>query len=122
MESAVKALEEAGIKPQNIQLYPVAGSFEIPLIGRALAEQGKVDGLVALGLIIEGETEHASLIAQEAARGIMAVQVQFGTPFAFEVLYVRSRAQALARLDKGAEAASAVLHSLSSLSAIEASV
>ena len=115
---AVSALKEAGIKPGNITVYPAAGSFEVPLIGQALLEAKKVDALIGLGIIVEGETEHARLLAEAATRGIMDVQIGYGIPFAFEILYVDSLKLARARLTKGEEAAYAVLHSLAELKRI----
>ena len=111
--SAKDALLRSGIPEKNISLHAVHGSFEIPLIGSVIAETKKADAMIGIGIIVEGETEHARLIAESAAQGMMEIQVQHGIPFAFEVLHVRSLADAKARADKGAEAAVAVLRSLS---------
>ena len=98
------------------------GSFEIPLIGAALAEQGAVDALIGFGIIVEGETHHARLLADAATEGIMDTQLTYHIPFAFEVLYVKSLEDARARTtgnsNKGIEAAVAVLHSLALLKKI----
>lgn len=116
--SATETLLKAGIMQGNISLHPVPGSFEIPLIGAALLEEKAVDALIGLGVVVEGETHHARLIAESAARGMMDLQVQYGRPFAFEVLYVNDVAQAVARRDKGREAATAVLWALAELEKI----
>lgn len=116
--SAKDALLGAGVTPEHISLHPVSGSFEIPLVGAALARSGAVDGLIGLGIIVEGETYHAELIAQECARGMMEVQLRHGVPFGFEVLYVDTLELARARLGNGEEAARAVLQSLATLSAM----
>jgi len=116
--SAREVLLEAGIAEANVSLHPAAGSFEIPLIGSILASSKSVSALIGLGVIVEGETHHAKLIAQNVARGIMDVQVNMHIPFAFEVLYVSSLEQAQSRLEKGGEAACAVLHSLAQCEAI----
>ncbi|MBI5155696.1 6,7-dimethyl-8-ribityllumazine synthase [Candidatus Peregrinibacteria bacterium] len=119
---AMEVLTEAGIPRGNISPYPAAGSFEIPLIGGAVAKEKKADAMIGLGIIVEGETEHARLLAEQTARGIMDVQLHAGIPFAFEVLYVSSLKQALERCqgegNKGREAARAVLHSLAELKRI----
>lgn len=112
IEGAQKVLEEAGIARGNVRTYAVPGSFEIPLIGAALIAAKEVDALIAFGVIVEGETHHAELIAGEAARAIMDLQVRNRIPFAFEILYVKNLEQARARADRGAEAARAVLHAL----------
>jgi 6,7-dimethyl-8-ribityllumazine synthase len=116
------ALESAGIFPSSIGEWEAPGSFEVPLIGAALAEAHEVDALIGLGIIIEGETHHAGLLAEQAARGIMDVQLKYRIPFAFEILHVASLDQARERArpgsNKGEEAAYAVLHSLESLKRI----
>ncbi len=115
LKSARQTLLDAGIGEQHISLHPVAGSFEIPLLGLHLAKSGKLDALIALGIIVEGETHHADLLAREVARGIMDVQLTTGVPFAFEVLHVLSIAQVRKRHHRGAEAARACLQSLAEL-------
>ena len=116
---ARKMLEEAGIASKNISEHVAAGSFEIPLIGSVLAKAKKVDALLGIGIIVEGETHHAELLARESARGIMDVQLQYGIPFAFEILYVKNLKDAVLRStgssNKGAEAARAVLQSLAEM-------
>ncbi|OIO53509.1 6,7-dimethyl-8-ribityllumazine synthase [Candidatus Peregrinibacteria bacterium CG1_02_54_53] len=116
VKGAQQVLRDAGIAPGNVRTYPVSGSFEIPLIGAALIKEKEVDALIGLGVIVEGETHHARLIAEQTARGIMDLQVRHLTPFAFEILYVHSLEQARARLRHGAQAAHTVLHSLAQLS------
>jgi len=119
VESATNALLESGISADNINKYTVAGSFEIPLIGEALARAGHVDALIGLGIIVQGETQHADHLAREAVRGIMDVQLKYSIPFAFEVLHVKTIEQASARSNKGREAAVAVLHSLAQLTSLQ---
>ena len=119
---ARESLIAAGIPSRNIAEYPVPGSFEIPLLGSVLAREKKANALIGLGIIVEGETHHAALIARETARGIMDVHVTYGIPFAFEVLYVKTLSQATVRstgaLNRGAEAALAVLHSLAQIAKV----
>ncbi len=110
--SAKECFAEAGIPDANVTVHPAPGSFEVPLIGEWLAASRKVDALIGLGIIVQGETKHADLLAAESARGLMDVQLKHGLPFAFEILWVSDIAHARARGDKGREAAMAVLHSL----------
>jgi len=122
VEAARSLLVDAGIRGENILVHYVPGSFEIPLVGHVLITEKKVDALIGLGIIVEGETEHARLLAEQTARGIMDVQLRAGIPFAFEVLYVQDMKFARARIsgerNKGKEAAHAVLHSLAKLHSI----
>ena len=119
ISGAKAVLLQAGIKKENITEHAVPGSFEIPLIGTVLAREKKVDALIRLGIIVEGESQHAGLVAAEAARGMMDVQTQYGIPFAFEILYVNDLEQAKVRSsgadNKGGEAARVVLHSLAEI-------
>lgn len=112
LRGAMDTLKTLGIPEENILLYPVPGSFEIPLLGAKLAHEKSVNALIGLGIIINGETEHGRLIADSTARGMMDIQVQYRIPFAFEVLFVDSIELARQRLHKGEEAAMAAIRSL----------
>ncbi len=116
-EGAVQELVKYGIQESCITQYEVPGSFEIPLIGRNLAEKKSVDALIALGVIVQGETHHAELIAQESTRGIMDVQLRYGIPFAMEILFVDDLETARQRTDKGVVAAETVLRTLAVMGA-----
>jgi 6,7-dimethyl-8-ribityllumazine synthase len=122
---AKEALLEAGLPEANILLHEASGSFEVPLIGAALAESKKVDALIGFGIIVEGKTHHARLLAENVARAFMDVQMKHLLPFAFEILYVNDIAQAQERsapgpANKGREGAHAALHSLAELKRIRA--
>lgn len=122
VRGAEDTLQSAGILRGNIRTFAAPGSFEIPLLGAALAKSKAVDALLGFGIILQGETHHAQLLAESVVSGMMDVQTQHGIPFAFEVLYVDSLAQAVARAqgadNKGAEAARTVLWALSELERI----
>jgi 6,7-dimethyl-8-ribityllumazine synthase len=113
---ATAALEEGGAVA--IDVYDVPGAFELPLAAKYAAESGRYAGVVALGAVIRGETDHYDYVCGEAARGIQQVQLATGVPVGFGVLTVDSMEQALARVqgggkrDSGAHAAEAVLASL----------
>ena len=114
-----KTLVELGVPEENVTLHAVAGSFEIPLIGAALAKAGSVDALIGLGIVVEGETHHARLIAENAARGMMDVQTTYRIPFVFEVLYVKALQDAVKRLGKGEDAALCAVQSLAELTSLQ---
>jgi 6,7-dimethyl-8-ribityllumazine synthase len=69
-----------------------------------MAQSGRYDALVAVGAVIRGETYHFEIVANESARGVMDVSLEFGLPIANGILTTEDEAQAHARLDKGAEA------------------
>ena len=95
-------------------VFDVPGAFELPLAAKYAAECGRYDGVACLGAVIHGETDHYDYVCNEAARGIMDVQLATGVPCSFGVLTVENMDQALARTgggkrDQGEHAAQAVL-------------
>jgi len=109
---AQRAFAEAGLPEADV--FPVPGAFELPLAATYLAETGRYAGIVCLGAVIRGETDHYDYVCAEAARGIQDVQLRTGVPCGFGVLTVSTMDQALARAggghrDQGHGAARAVL-------------
>ncbi len=99
-----------GVAPQDISLATVPGALETPLALQTMANSERFDGLVALGAVIRGETYHFEVVANESARGISEVQLQFGVPVANAILTTENDEQALDRVAiKGAEAADVVI-------------
>jgi 6,7-dimethyl-8-ribityllumazine synthase len=95
-------------------VYNVPGCFELPLACRNLIDTDRYDALVALGVVIRGETPHFDFVAGECARGIMDVQLSTSVPIGFGVLTTDNVAQAQERADpkkgdKGFEAAIAAV-------------
>jgi len=82
----------------------VPGALEIPIALQWLAQSGRFDALAAVGCVIRGETFHFEVVAGESARGLMDVALEFGIPIGNGILTTEDEAQALSRLDKGAEA------------------
>lgn len=117
-----KQLVISGVNERNIETFAAVGSWEIPLIVKKIAQTKKFDGIVALGVIIKGETYHFELIANECARALMNLALEFNTPITFEVLAVYNLEQAKKRsmgnLNKGIEAAKSLLETIKVLSKI----
>ncbi len=101
LECARREAERLGVEASVLR---VAGALEIPLALQWLAQSRRFDALVALGMVIRGETYHFEVVANESARGVMDVALEFGLPVANGILTTDDEAQAEARLDKGAEA------------------
>lgn len=103
-----KLVERARAEAQKLKaectVVNVPGALEIPLALQWLAQSGRFDALVALGAVIRGDTYHFDVVANESARGVMDVMLEFGVPVANAILTIDDEAQAKARLDKGAEA------------------
>jgi 6,7-dimethyl-8-ribityllumazine synthase len=91
-----------GIK--DCVVVKVPGALEIPLMLQWMAQSGRFDALVAVGCVIRGETYHFEVVANESARGLMDVALDCGIPIGNGILTTEDEVQALARLDKGADA------------------
>jgi len=114
LAGARAALTEMGAEESRIVVFDVPGAFELPVAARAAALSGRFDAVIALGAVIEGETDHYEHVAREAASGLAAVARETLVPVAFGVLTVREAAQAERRAaagpeNKGAEAARAAV-------------
>jgi 6,7-dimethyl-8-ribityllumazine synthase len=105
----------ANIANAGIALHQVPGAFEIPLLVQEIARVGGVDGIIALGVIIEGETGHAGHIAAAVTDALMKISLEFRIPIIHEVLSVRNEEQAAKRcledaINRGTEAARVAVH------------
>ena len=113
---AKKVLHEGGISEEDIEVTQVPGAFEIPLACKRLLELREVEGIIALGVIIQGETHHAGEIARACTDGLMHLQLKYGIPIVHEVLFVEERRHAEVRCmgehNKGREAARTLLEML----------
>ena len=63
-----------------VEVIRVPGAFDIPLAVKKMLEKCNVDAIVAIGCVIEGETEHDEVVAQHAARKIMDLSIEYGKP------------------------------------------
>jgi 6,7-dimethyl-8-ribityllumazine synthase len=125
LAGARQALVEMGADERRLRVYDLPGAFELPLAAQAAARSGRFDAVVALGAVIEGETDHYQHVAREAASGLAVVARETGVPVAFGVLTVRQEEQARQRAaagpdNKGGEAARAAVMSALALRAIRA--
>ena len=109
LESALAALDEAGIVREHVTVMPVPGAFELPLGAMALAKTRRYVAVIALGCVIRGETAHFDYVAGEAASGLQLAALETGVPVAFGVLTTDNLEQAMARAGKGAEAVRSAL-------------
>jgi 6,7-dimethyl-8-ribityllumazine synthase len=109
LESALGALQAAGVPEERITVMPVPGAFELPIGAMALAKTRRYSCVIALGCVVRGETAHFEYVAGEAASGLQLAGLETGVPVAFGVLTVDTTEQAEARVDRGANAARAAL-------------
>jgi 6,7-dimethyl-8-ribityllumazine synthase len=109
-DGALDALESHGCSETDIEIFKVPGAFELPLTSQKVAESGNFDAVIALGVVIRGETPHFDFVAGEAAGGITAVGLKTGVPIMFGVVTADTLEQAIDRCgvkagNKGYEAA-----------------
>ncbi|MCF2489488.1 6,7-dimethyl-8-ribityllumazine synthase [Dyadobacter sp. CY347] len=109
-EGAYQTLINHGATPENIERGNVPGSFELTLGAQWFAERRDIDAVIALGVVIQGETKHNDYINHAVAQGITNVSLKSGKPVIFGVLTPNNMEQALDRAggvhgNKGDEAA-----------------
>lgn len=105
LAGALAELSRLGVNAADLHTVHVPGALEVPLALQWLAQSGRFDALVALGVVIRGETYHFEIVSNESARGVMDVQLETGVPVGNGILTTENDAQAEARIGKGAEAA-----------------
>ncbi len=96
------------------QVIWAPGSFEIPVLVKLLASQGRFDAVIAFGVLFEGETVHAALVAQAVTNALQTIAIETGVPVLDGVLLLNSPEQAQARCvdvenNRGVEAARAAI-------------
>lgn len=116
LEGALEALKRYGAKEENIEIYWVPGSFEIPFLLNKIAEKD-YDGFLALGCVIKGDTPHFEYIANEAIKGIQRIMDKYKKPVGLGILTVEDMEQAIERAggkmgNKGEEAAKTLVELL----------
>lgn len=126
-DGAVEALIEAGADDSSIETFHVPGAFELPLACLKAAESREFDAVIALGVIIRGDTPHFDYVAGEASRGIMQASMETGIPVMFGVITADNVDQVVARCgeksdNKGYEAAQSAVEMAALLKVLRAVV
>jgi 6,7-dimethyl-8-ribityllumazine synthase len=113
LAGAERALQAAG--NSEYEIWRVPGAFELPL-GAQYAIDAGADVVIALGVVIQGDTPHFDYVCSAATDGLNRVQLDSGIPVGFGLLTVNTEQQALDRAglegskeDKGAEAVEAAV-------------
>ncbi len=109
-QGAYKSLIEQGASAENIFTWPVPGSFELTSGADLLLKNRKLDAVICLGCVIQGETRHFDFICNAVANGISNVAIKYSKPVIFGVLTTDNQQQAIDRAggkhgNKGDEAA-----------------
>ncbi len=111
VENAKQELAEL-IPNGTVELIRVPGAFEIPVTVEAYIQHRKPECVIALGLIIRGQTAHGDLVAESVTQSLQSIAVNHTIPIIHEVVLVSDEKQAYARcigskLNRGREAARA---------------
>lgn len=94
---AVPTLTKFGIADENINVYHVPGAFEIPFLVQKLINANKFDGIMTLGAVIKGDTDHYNLICQNVTNAIMQENLTAKIPVTFGILTTDNIEQAMQR-------------------------
>lgn len=98
LSACLKTLKEKNISQEQIDIIWVPGAFEIPfMVQKVLKANKNLVGVITLGCVIEGETDHFRLIVDSVTRQIGDLALRFEKPIIFEVLATKNLAQAVAR-------------------------
>lgn len=116
-DGATEFLAEYGVSGENLLIRQVPGSFELVYAATHVLEFDRVDGVIVIGCVIQGETPHFTFISQAVAQAIASLNVQYAKPVIFGVLTTNTREQALERAggrhgNKGVEAAASLVKML----------
>ncbi|KPI21531.1 6,7-dimethyl-8-ribityllumazine synthase [Actinobacteria bacterium OK074] len=122
VDGARRALDDLGIEESTLLRVP--GSWELPVVAKALAGRG-YDAVVALGVVIRGGTPHFEYVCQGVTQGLTQVSVETGVPVGMGVLTCDTEEQALDRAgldgsneDKGHEAVTAAVATAATLRSV----
>lgn len=123
LSGAVHALHQFSVARDDVDIFRVPGSFEIPLVAKKLAASGRYVAVICLGAVIAGETDHYDHVAAAATNGVARAALDTGVPVIFGVLTCDTLEQAINRAgakagNKGAEAAATAVEMVNLLRVI----
>jgi 6,7-dimethyl-8-ribityllumazine synthase len=104
-----------------ISIHRVPGSFEIPVVVRELARANQADAIIACGVIMRGETNHAKNLSRSVTDALQRIAIDHGVPVVNVVLSFNNKRQARDRcikdtINRGTEAARAAVEIASTMS------
>jgi 6,7-dimethyl-8-ribityllumazine synthase len=114
IEGALDALAKTGAEDDAIEVFRCPGAFELTGLARRVADSGKFDALVCLGVVIRGATPHFDVVVNQATRGIAGIAAEAKLAIGFGVLTCDSIEQAIERSgskggNRGSDAAMAAI-------------
>lgn len=113
-KGAIETLLDCGAKQENIISWDVPGSFELVFGCKKMIQSQKVDAIIAIGNVIQGETKHFDFVCEGVTQGIVDLNVTYDIPVIFCVLTDNTKQQSLDRSggklgNKGIECAVAAI-------------
>ncbi len=113
LEQVIAHLFESGVKEKNLSVVRVPGSNELPSALQLLSAKKEFDVLIALGVLIRGDTIHYELIADAATKALQSLSLDLYTPVINGIVVAENETQAKARcfgkIPRGAEFAQSAL-------------
>ncbi len=94
---ALDALKRHDARDEDMEVFWVPGSFEIPLMAKKAAKSGRFDAVICLGAVIRGDTPHFEYVASEVAKGVAQVSLETEIPVTFGVITSDTLEQAIER-------------------------
>lgn len=113
-KGAIETLIDCGARQENIISWEVPGSFELVYGCKKMLETLKLDAIIAIGNVIQGETKHFDFVCNGVTQGIIDLNVKYSTPIIFCVLTDNTKQQSIDRSggkfgNKGIECAVAAI-------------
>ena len=97
LNASLDCFKMAGVPREHIEVVAVPGAFEIPAAVKLLADHRQLDGIVTLGAVIQGQTDHHVYINQAVTEALMRLSLSLPTPLVFGILTPQNMEQAEAR-------------------------
>lgn len=97
LSGAIDALTRHGVSEDDVDVAWVPGAFEIPLVAKRMADSGRYDAVLALGVVIRGGTPHFEYVAAEVSKGVAKASLDTGVPVIFGVVTADTIEQAVER-------------------------
>ncbi|MDD4637287.1 MAG: 6,7-dimethyl-8-ribityllumazine synthase [Bacteroidales bacterium] len=94
LDGAIGAFTEHGVRPEDIIVKHVPGSFELVFAARQMAERAKVDAVIVLGCVVRGDTPHFDYVCQGVTQGIASLNLKYNIPFIFGMVTTNTMQQA----------------------------
>ena len=114
LSGASDAIVRHGGDAEDVSVAYVPGSYEIPFAVKQMVQKGEFDAVMALGVVIQGATPHASYINSEVAKGLAQIGLESGVPVTYGMITADNLEQAIERSgtkagNKGVDAALAAI-------------